>query len=186
VLSALLGIRSLCAPVLIVALSFVGKASATVPVAGAYEFQICTAACSFGGGKNVQATGILVLFSNKIPQSKIDRFDLMQFQWHAAGHEVLNGCFRVKVHAGFPSYVGLHKYGLLSWSVADDSASIDLQHGADAGYRIGVTQHGNQLIGEGISWGAGVARPDFGPDVLIARRIGIANTGVCLSGAKTY
>ena len=184
--SVLSRILSLCAPVLILALPFVGKANATVPVSGAYEFQICTAACSFGGGKNVQATGILVLFSNEIPQSEVDKFDLMQFQWHAAGHEVLNGCFRVQVHAGFPSYVGLHKYGLLSWSVADDSESIDLQHGADAGYRIEVTQHGIKLIGEGTSWGAGVARPGFGPDVFIARRIGIANTGVCLSGAKSY
>jgi hypothetical protein len=178
-------ILSLCAPVLLLALPFIGKANAAVPGSGAYEFRICAAACSFGGGKNVKATGILVLFSNRIPQSDVDKFDLMQFQWHAAGHEVLNGCFALQVDAGFPSYVGMHKIGLLSWSVADDSASIDLQHGADAGYRIEVTKHGNKLIGKGTSWGAGVARPDFGPDVIIALRIGNANIGVCLSGAKT-
>jgi hypothetical protein len=109
----------------------------------------------------------------------------MQFQWHAAGHEVLNGCFALQVHAGFTSYVGMYKNGLLSWSVADDSASIDLQHGVDAGYRIEVKKHGNKLIGKGISGGTGVARPDFRPDVFIARRIGSANTRACLSGAKT-
>ena len=178
-------ILSLCAPVLLLALPFIGKANATVPGSGSYEFRICTAACSFGSRKNVQATGILVLFSNRIPQSDVDKFDLMQFQWHSAGHEVLNGCFALQVDAGFPAYVGMHKNGLLSWSVAHDSASIDLQHGADAGYRIEVTKHGNELTGRGISWGAGVAGPDFGPDIFTARRIGKANTGACLSGAKT-
>jgi hypothetical protein len=178
-------ILSLCPAVLLLALTFIGKANATVPGSGAYEFRICTAACSFGGGKNVQATGILVLFNKRIPQSEVDKFDLFQFQWHAAGHEVLNGCFALQVHAGFPSYVGMYKNGLLSWSVADDSASIDLQHGVDAGYRIEVTMHGDKLIGKGISGGAGVARPDFGPDLFIARRVGSANTRVCLSAAKT-
>lgn len=178
-------ILSLCAPVLLLALLFIGNANATAPSSGAYEFRIRTATCSFDDRKNVKATGTLALFSNRIPQTEVDKFDLMQSQWHAAGHEVLNGCFALHVDAaGFSSYVGMYKNGLLSWSVADGSASIDLQHGVDAGYRVEVTKHGNELIGKGISWGSGVARPDFGPDVFIARRIGRANTRVCLSGAK--
>jgi hypothetical protein len=129
---------------------------------------------------NVGGSGMLVLFDKGIEQADLNRFDPIQLSRLIGYGDHLNGCSSLQFVKGYISYAVIERTGgLVSWSRHEDRVRIDLVHGIDSGYFIEASYHAGRLHGVGTSWGAGVAHPDFGPDVVIARRVGEARIDRC-------
>lgn len=151
-------------------------------VAGTYEIIICKSNCSFSDPSNVFATTVVVLFDRAMSQEDMSRLDPF---YHYDPSDV-RACYAVDLKAHAQSYVGINKTGVSPWELTGNKIRFDLFHSPDAGYAVDIEHTGELMTGTGRSWGAGMGAPppDFGPDVIVGRRLGPPNISACKAKAS--
>jgi hypothetical protein len=150
-------------------------------VAGTYEIIICKRACSFSDRENVIATAALVLFDHVMTLEEWSRID-PNYNYDTRDS---NACYTVSRKDGAQTYAGVSKKGISPWVLNGDTIEFNLFRSPDAGYSVEVNQTGNLLAGTGKSWGAGMGAPpkEYGPDIIVARRLGPPNISACRAKA---
>ena len=146
--------------------------------AGTYELIVCKSTCSFENSQAAIARGVVVLFDNPLAQTDVEKLDPFHF---AEPNEVIRACYAGEEFKDAQTYAFGTNIGTTSWSQKGTGAvlTFSLMRSIDAGYSVDVRCSDNGFSGKGTSWGAGVAAPRYGPDVVVGRRIGSADMAAC-------
>jgi len=94
------------------------------------------------------------------------------------------GCFVLETVQAERTYAGIDAIGFLRWFGTSESVRFNLYASSDAGYKATVAFSRAGFTGKGVSWGAGVAAPGFGPDALSGRRLGPPEVERCVEAAR--
>jgi hypothetical protein len=146
---------------------------------GNYQLLICKSPCSFEQPQSAVAEGVLVLSDEPLSPGDIQKLGPSHF---SASNEP-RACFAGSRSDSAETFAFLGKRGVTSWALENGLIKLELFRSADAGYEIELERIGEVLIGKGVSWGAGVAAPQYSHDFVIGRRIGPVNISVCLEPA---
>jgi hypothetical protein len=168
----------------------VAQGAARTGVAGTYEIQLCTAACSFGDTAHVAGRGVVVLDSvpirvslealQKLTGWRVDTDSARQkvrraYEETQARPGDTNGCVAVRRWRNVQDWM---VRGFTLWT-REPAGEIEffLATGADYGYLVRVAPAGGVLAGTGHEHGMGV---DHGPEVVVMRRIGPPRAEACV------
>ena len=149
------------------------SAAQTSSPAGTYRLQICRTSCGLGDSADAYIRGIVVLAEGPGNAGGDPDRDSRE-----AGS---NGCFWLtRIHQQDDSYAGLLRYGNILWrSPSPTSVAFAIYGSPDAGYELVLTLAGVDLVGQGDSWGAGVAEIHAPSDTVIAKRLGPPDRSRC-------
>jgi hypothetical protein len=148
--------------------------SAAIHVSGTYELLICKSDCSLSDPKNGFTKAIVVLQDQPLTQDQARQID--EF-YRTDGPPT--GCYKLTHLEKVKSYVQIGDTSLTAWKLESGKLQFSLFRSPDAGYRVTLAIDGERVKGKGVSWGAGVAAPNYSDDVVIGRRVGPANIAVC-------
>jgi hypothetical protein len=165
--------------VLLVLLCVVSGCSVADEIVGNYELLICKSACSFEHPQAVIAKGVVVLSPVPLTGGVAAKLEHSPF----VKPNDVRACFFGTPSKGAKSFAFLTNAMATSWALRGNSLTFELFRSADAGYEVELQRKGNVFVGNGTSWGAGVAAPHYSPDTVLARRIGPVNISACLHPA---
>jgi hypothetical protein len=130
---------------------------------GTYRFVACTGPCAEGDSSLVVARGTLVLDTTVTRPETHQRF----------------GCLDLEVRRGHPSFLGLARHELTSWTQRADTIHFTTARTADAGHEVEAVVTDSGFVGHGHSWGAGVAEIHVPDEFVMGRRIGPPDRMLC-------
>jgi hypothetical protein len=148
----------------------------TPGVTGTYELLICKSSCSFSNPQLAIARGRLVLSDSPLSTDEVKKTD--RFHLSVPG-ERLRACFSGARPMHAETYAFIGNSGATTWTLTNNLLRVSLYRSPDAGYEAELHVDGDILSGQGRSWGAGVAAPRFGPDVIVGRRVGPPDISAC-------
>jgi hypothetical protein len=148
-------------------------------VAGAYELIICNRACSFSNRESVFATARVMLFDRVLTLEEMKRINPVFIDTHD-----VKAYYEVNAQAGAQSYLRTGA-NIGTWEANGSTLRFNLFRSPDAGYAVAVERAGNLLRGSGQSWGFGMSAPpkEYGPDVVVGRRVGPPDSTKCRAKA---
>jgi hypothetical protein len=161
-------------------------ASSSAPedaVPGTYELLVCKGPCGFDAPTNVVVKGVLVLARESFTLGALNAFTPEPFEEAYSFAREPNGCFVVKTLTANQTYAGIIERGVTVWSLNDGRLHIPLCASSDAWHVVNAAMTCIGFAGSGSSGGVGAAEPNTGPDNILARRIGDASLGECVSAA---
>ena len=153
----------------------------SVQDAGSYELLICKRACSFSNRDAVIATAHVVLLEHVMSPKEAQQFNPL-FNANSSGS---NACYTVERTDAAKTYAGISKAGISQWVINGRTMQFSLFRSPDAGYAVELERTGSSLAGTGRSWGVGMGAPpkDYGPDIIVGRRLGAPNIALCKTRA---
>jgi hypothetical protein len=156
----------------------------TPSVPGTYEVFVCRPECDLAAPEKALVRGIVVLMPGEFDPSEIPEPELESFRYGYAYDASPTGCFALDTLQAERTFAGINRVGFLRWFGSYESVRFDLYASADAGYKATVAITRDGFSGKGSSWGAGVAAPGYGPDVVVARRTGPPDLERCVTAAR--
>jgi hypothetical protein len=143
---------------------------------GSYEVLVCKTDCAFGDVQPAASLGMVVLFDASLSKKDVDDIDPSHF---GAPGEALRACFSGFQYEKAETFAFGKQRGVSAWEFKGNKLTFELFRSIDAGYEAVLKPDGEVLRGTGSSWGAGVAAPGYGPDVIVARRVGPPDISWC-------
>jgi hypothetical protein len=146
-------------------------------IAGTYELIICKTACSFSNRDNVIAKADIVFLDHMMSLEEAQHINPL----YNADTRDSNACYTVERSDEAKTYAGVRKTDTSRWLISGNTIKFDLFRSPDAGYAAEVKRTGSSLLGTGESWGVGMGAPpkDYGPDIIVGRRVGPPDISVC-------